>query len=77
MSGANEGHPPSSCSPVTIEKMIGGGDSWYYAVQGGNVLGAAHEDNAKEMQRLYDIQGANTTAHVRAVASNVEQIVGH
>lgn len=65
MSGANECHSPLSCSPVTIEKMIGGGDSWYYALQGGKVLGAAHQDDAKAMQRLRDIQKANTGDETR------------
>ena len=65
MSAANEGHPPSSCSPVAIEKMIGGGDSWYYALQDGKVLGAAHEDDVEAMQRLRDIQKANDKAQLR------------
>jgi hypothetical protein len=60
MSEANVSHPQSSCSPVTIEKMVGGGTSWYYALQDGKVLGAAHEDNVKALQRLRDIQKANT-----------------
>lgn len=59
MSEANVGYPPSSCSPVTIDKMIGGGDSWFYAFKDGKCLGAAHEDDAKAMQRLRDIQKAN------------------
>ena len=66
MSEANEGYPQSSCSPVTIDKMIGGGDSWYYAFQDGKCLGAAHEDDAKAMQRLRDIQKANTGDKARA-----------
>ena len=60
MSEANVGYPASSCSPVIVDKMIGGGDSWYYALQDGKVLGSAHEDDVKAMQRLCDIQKANT-----------------
>jgi len=57
--GAAKPYPAPACSPVTIEKMIGGGDSWYYALQDGKVLGAAHEDDVEAMQRLRDIQKAN------------------
>jgi len=53
------GSSAPACSPVTIEQMIGGGDSWYYALQNEKVLGAAHRDDLEAMQRLYDIQKAN------------------
>lgn len=69
MSEANVGYPPSSCSPVTIDKMIGGGDSWFYALQDGKVLGAAHEDDAKAMQRLRDIQKANKQQQQQATTT--------
>ena len=50
----------------TIEQMTGGGDSWYYALQDGKVLGAAHRDDPSAMQRLRDIQKANAEAQFRA-----------
>jgi len=58
--------PDAAGSPVTIEQMIGGGDSWFYALQNGKVLGAAHKDDYEAMQRLRDIQKANAPAEVRS-----------
>jgi hypothetical protein len=49
----------------TVRITIGGGESWYYALQDGKVLGAAHRDDADAMQRLRDIQKANAEALLR------------
>lgn len=43
--------------PVTVTKILGGGESWFYAYCGcGALLGAAHEDDKEKMQKLYAIR---------------------
>ena len=44
---------------VKITKMVGGGVSWYYAVETatGKILGASHEDDKEGMKKLHSIQG--------------------
>ncbi len=41
---------------IKITKMVGGGTSWFYAMQGGRVLGAAHEDDRAGMDKLRKIK---------------------
>jgi len=68
----------SVCCAVSVTKMIGGGDSWYYAIdKTGKVLGAAHEDDRPAMNRLHAIKEKhNVEAHGRAVARTVQPFVG-
>ena len=42
---------------VEIKKMIGGGESWFYAIdKRGKVLGASHQDDREGMARLREIK---------------------
>jgi hypothetical protein len=38
---------------LKLTRMVGGGESWWYAVnESGRVVGASHEDNKEEMAHL-------------------------
>ncbi len=43
---------------IEITKMVGGGTSWYYAIDtsSNKILGASHEDDKEGMKRLKKIQ---------------------
>ena len=38
-----------------IERLFGGGESWWYAIEDDKIVGSAHEDDLEGMKKLREL----------------------